>query len=243
VSAVALGWACGGASTPEPGPGPTSAPGDPAAEAQGAPSVPTASAEREPPGAFELPGLREWAPADRLGWPTESVHVTSSYGWRVDPVTGLGTRLHRGIDLRGTPGDLVLSIGAGTVAFVGHDPLLGNLVVVDHGGGLESFYGHLSDVLVAADVVVDRGAAIGLAGNTGRSAAPHLHLTVRLDGVPIDPLEILGEPQHRPAALATPLDVLDRAAAPPAVAVEAPATTGQEGAPAPTPGPAPGMRP
>jgi murein DD-endopeptidase MepM/ murein hydrolase activator NlpD len=166
-----------------------------------------------PPGAFALPGLREHAPAPRLGWPVESVHITSSFGWRVDPVTGLGTRLHRGLDLRGVPGDLVLSIGAGRVAFVGVDPLLGNLVVVDHGDGLESFYGHLSDVLVVSDVEVDRGAAIGLVGNTGRSAAPHLHLTIKLDGIAIDPLELLGEPQHRPEAVATPLDALEQAAA------------------------------
>jgi murein DD-endopeptidase MepM/ murein hydrolase activator NlpD len=175
-----------------------------------------------PPGAFDLPGLRDWAPSDRLGWPTESVHITSSYGWRVDPVSGQGTRLHRGIDLRGTPGDLVLSIGAGTVEFAGHDPLLGNLVIVDHGQGLESFYGHLSDVLVAADVEVERGAAIGLVGNTGRSAAPHLHLSVRLDGVPIDPLEVIGEPLHRPSAAATRLADLEPDLEPTAPLPEAP---------------------
>lgn len=161
------------------------------------------------PGAFDLPGLAPHAPDPRLGWPVESVHITSSFGWRVDPVSGIGTRLHRGIDLRGTPGDLVLSIGAGRISFVGHDPLLGNLVVVDHGEGLESYYGHLSDLLVVADVDVDRGAAIGLVGNTGRSAAPHLHLTIKLDGVAIDPLELLGEPQYRPEALATPLEALE----------------------------------
>jgi murein DD-endopeptidase MepM/ murein hydrolase activator NlpD len=186
---------CGGDGSPAG----SSAAAPPASVEASAPAgAPTPPAE---PGAFELPGLRERAPAPRFGWPTESVHVTSTFGWRVDPVSGVGTRLHRGIDLRGTPGDLVLSIGAGTVAFVGHDPLLGNLVIVDHGEGLESFYGHLSDVLVAADVEVDRGAAIGLVGNTGRSEAPHLHLTVRLDGVAIDPLEIIGEPLHRPEAL------------------------------------------
>src|SRR5690606_31357068 len=149
---------------------------------------------------FELPGLRAWAPRPRFTWPVESVHLTSSFGWRIDPVSGRGTRLHRGIDLRGATGDLVLSIGTGTVAFVGHDPLLGNLVVIDHGEGLQSLYGHLSDVLVATDVPVDRGAAIGLVGNTGRSAATHLHLTVTLDGQATDPLEITGVPLHTPAA-------------------------------------------
>lgn len=209
------------AEPPAPGSDPGLAPAAPA-------PAPTPA---EPPrvDAFALPGLRALAPADRLGWPTESVHLTSSFGFRIDPVTGLGTRLHRGIDLRGSPGDLVLSIGAGTVSFAGHDPLLGNLVIVDHGGGLESLYGHLSDVLVAQRAVVDRGAAIGLVGNTGRSAAPHLHLTVRLDGIAIDPLEVLGEPPHRPKALATPLEALEP---PPVDPVPAPLEPA--GAPAPT---------
>jgi murein DD-endopeptidase MepM/ murein hydrolase activator NlpD len=206
---LALGLAgCGGDASGPP------VEGEAAAEAKADDGSPE---EREPPppGAFELPGLREQAPAaERLGWPTESLHVTSTYGWRVDPVTGQGTRLHRGIDLRGTPGDLILSIGDGTVEFAGHDPLLGNLVIVDHGQGLQSFYGHLSDVLVAARMDVERGAALGLAGNTGRSAAPHLHLSVRLDGVPIDPLEVIGEPQHRPTAAATRLGDLEQNPAP-----------------------------
>ncbi|MCX4245874.1 M23 family metallopeptidase [Paraliomyxa miuraensis] len=207
---IALGVACEGTNEHEPDArSPASS-----VEVPAEPSPPPPP----PPGAFELPGLRERAPGLRFGWPTESVHLTSSFGWRVDPVSGLGTRLHRGIDLRGSIGDLVLSIGPGTVAFVGHDPLLGNLVIVDHGDGLQSLYGHLSDVLVVSDVPVDRGAAIGLVGNTGRSAAPHLHLTVTLDGKAIDPLEILGEPPHRPRALVAPLD----AAADPAPSPAAP---------------------
>lgn len=157
-----------------------------------------------PASAFELPGLAAARPRPRFTWPVQSVHLTSSFGWRVDPVSGRGVRLHRGVDFRGATGDLVLSIGPGRVEFVGHDPLLGNMVVVDHGDGLQSLYGHLSDVLVVADVPVDRGAALGLVGNTGRSAAPHLHLTVKLDGVAIDPLEIIGEPLHHPRALVGP---------------------------------------
>ncbi len=181
----------------------------PAPEEVEAPSTPPAdvgeAAAEVEADVFALPGLDAWRPAPRLGWPVQSVHITSSYGWRVDPVSGRGTRLHRGVDFRGSPGDLVLSIGAGQVEFVGHDPFLGNMIIVDHGEGLRSLYGHLSDVLVAAQMPVDRGAAIGLVGNTGRSAAPHLHLTVKLDGVAIDPLEVLREPLHRPQALVTGL--------------------------------------
>ncbi len=205
--ALGLGGACGGpAAPPAPQPAPAVT-----VDGPGSASASASAPALDDFDAFALPGLREHAPAPRLAWPVESVHITSSFGWRVDPVSGAGTRLHRGIDLRGAPGDLVSSIGAGRVAFVGHDPMLGNLVVIDHGEGLESYYGHLSDVLVVADIEVDRGAAIGLVGNTGRSAAPHLHLTVKLDGVAIDPLELLGEPQYRPRAVATPLEALEPA--------------------------------
>jgi len=159
-----------------------------------------------PSGAFEIPGLDRHRPQPRLGWPVQSVHITSSFGWRVDPVSGRGVRMHGGVDFRGAPGDLVLSIGAGEIEFVGHDPFLGNMVIVDHGQGLRSLYGHLSDTLVVAQMPVDRGAAIGLVGNTGRSAAPHLHLTVKLDGRTIDPLDVIGEPLHAPGALATSLE-------------------------------------
>jgi murein DD-endopeptidase MepM/ murein hydrolase activator NlpD len=172
---------------------------------EGTPAVAAGNPPAEPPGAravdLDALGLGSARPLPRLSWPTRPVHVTSTFGWRVDPVSGKGTRLHKGIDLRGAIGDLAMSIGDGRVRFAGHDPLLGNMVVVDHGQGLESWYGHLSELLVVDGLLVDRGAAVGLIGNTGRSAAPHLHLTVKLDGEAIDPLRVLGQPLHRPAAL------------------------------------------
>jgi murein DD-endopeptidase MepM/ murein hydrolase activator NlpD len=137
------------------------------------------------------------------------VHITSYFGWRVDPVSGRGVRLHRGVDLRGRVGDLVLSIADGAVSFVGHDPLLGNIVVIDHGLDVESLYGHLEDVLVHAGLPVQRGAAIGVVGSTGRSEAPHLHLTIKVRGVAIDPLAVLGEPLGNPDALVTGLAATD----------------------------------
>ena len=155
-----------------------------------------------------LPDLAALSPTPVMDWPVEVVHITSSFGWRVDPVSGKGTRLHGGLDLRGAIGDPVLSIADGTVVFAGHDALLGNHVIVRHRGvdpntdhKIESFYGHLSDVLVHEGLAVSRGAAIGLVGNTGRSAAPHLHLTIKIDDVPIDPLELIGQPPHAPTAL------------------------------------------
>jgi murein DD-endopeptidase MepM/ murein hydrolase activator NlpD len=74
-------------------------------------------------------------------------------------------------------------------------------VIVDHGGGLTSWYGHLSDLLVFQGMDVERGAAIGLVGNTGRSQAPHLHLTVKIGETSIDPLLVLGAPAYAYPAL------------------------------------------
>jgi murein DD-endopeptidase MepM/ murein hydrolase activator NlpD len=139
-------------------------------------------------------------PLPALAWPVRPTHVTSDFGWRTDPVTGKGTRLHKGLDLRGAPGELVRSVADGTVRFAGHDPLLGNMIVIDHGQGLQSWYGHMSDLLVHDGLAVERGAAIGLVGNSGRSAAPHLHLTIKLDGEAIDPRRLLGQPAWRPEA-------------------------------------------
>lgn len=170
-----------------------------------APSDPAVPADSPaPPAVAPLPDLADLTPTPVMDWPVEVVHITSSFGWRVDPVSGKGTRLHGGLDLRGAIGDPVLAIADGTVVFAGHDALLGNHVIVRHGGTehtIESFYGHLSDVLVHEGLAVSRGAAIGLVGNTGRSAAPHLHLTIKIDDVPIDPLELLGQPPHAPTAL------------------------------------------
>ncbi len=146
-------------------------------------------------------GLEALRNGEDLGWPVESVHVTSDFGWRLDPVIGAGLRLHRGTDFRGDEGDLVLSVASGQVTFVGHDPVLGTMVVVDHGLGITSLYGHLSDSLVWEGAAVDRGAALGLVGNTGRSAGSHLHLTIKIDDVAVDPMMLLGQPLHRATAL------------------------------------------
>jgi murein DD-endopeptidase MepM/ murein hydrolase activator NlpD len=128
-------------------------------------------------------------------------HVTSPFGWRTDPVDGRGEQLHRGVDLRGAPGDLVGAIAPGVVEFAGTDPLLGNLVIVDHGQDLRSLYGHLQDLLVHEGLPVDRATTLGLVGNTGRSQAPHLHLSVTVHGVHIDPLRVIGQPFHVPELL------------------------------------------
>lgn len=168
----------------------TAAAVDPAADPAPADAPPAA------PDPFEDEDLEALRPGVRFGWPVESPHITSYFGWRTNPITGVGTKLHRGLDLRGATGDLVLSIGPGVVQFAGTDLLLGNLVIVDHGLGVTSFYGHLSDILVHVGLPVDRGTTLGLVGNTGRSEAPHLHLTIKLGTLAVDPLWLLGAPLH-----------------------------------------------
>lgn len=193
---LCLATGCGGESTTEAPVNSAPAPdvGGPA----DLPPAPLPPPPEDPWGAAGLSALRN---GDDLAWPVEAVHVTSSFGWRVDPVEGSATRLHRGTDFRGEVGDLVLSIARGRVTFVGHDPVLGTMVVVDHGLGITSLYGHLSDVLVWPGTSLERGAVVGLVGNTGRSAAPHLHLTIKIDEVAVDPMMVLGQPLHRATAL------------------------------------------
>jgi murein DD-endopeptidase MepM/ murein hydrolase activator NlpD len=88
----------------------------------------------------------------------------------------------------------VLAAGSARVRFSGWDPLLGELVILDHGAGLETWYAHLSSRLVHDGLRVHGGSAIGNVGNTGRSAAPHLHLTIKLDGEAVDPLPYFENP-------------------------------------------------
>jgi murein DD-endopeptidase MepM/ murein hydrolase activator NlpD len=173
----------------------------PLAAALDVPAPSTVDPDVDPFVAAELEGLRGGL---RLQWPVENVHITSTFGWRADPLAGGTMRMHRGLDFRGETGDLVLSIGEGTIAFTGHDPALGNMVIVDHGDRVTSIYGHLSDVLVHEGVPVQRGAAIGLVGNTGQSEAPHLHLTIKLGDEAVDPLLLLGQPLHAPDAIVVP---------------------------------------
>jgi murein DD-endopeptidase MepM/ murein hydrolase activator NlpD len=197
LAVLALLAACGDAGEAAPGP---SAPPEPASDAPVA--APAAPAPPPLDDAFRAEGIEFARPGLRLGWPVESVHLTSYFGWRTNPMTGVGTKLHRGLDLRGEPGDLILSIGPGVVQFAGVDPLLGNLVIVDHGLGVTSYYGHMQDLLVHTGLPVDRGAALGLVGNTGRSEAPHLHLTVKLGAFAVDPLWLIGAPLHPYPSLA-----------------------------------------
>ncbi len=121
-------------------------------------------------------------------WPLVSVRSTSSFGMRRDPFTGVW-RMHTGVDLGNPWGNPVLAASSGTVIIA--DPesgAYGKLVVVDHGNSLQTYYAHMSKILVRRGERVSRGERVGNVGNTGRSTGPHLHFSVTRDGRWEDPL-------------------------------------------------------
>lgn len=114
------------------------------------------------------------------------VALSSRFGARVDPFQGT-VRRHDGLDFRAAEGSPVIATAPGVVSWAGWRNGYGNLVVVDHGGALQTRFGHLSRTYVRAGERIDRGAILGLVGSTGRSTGPHLHYEVRVDGRAIDP--------------------------------------------------------
>nr|WP_306812976.1 M23 family metallopeptidase [Paenibacillus soyae] len=125
-------------------------------------------------------------------WPTRSKSLTSGFGYRKDPFTGRAT-FHAGIDINGELGDAVFSAADGTVSDTGYDSRLGNFVIIDHLGGLQTAYYHLKRIDAKAGDVVVRGEKIGQLGSTGRSTGPHLHFEIMQKNEPVNPLKYLAQ--------------------------------------------------
>jgi murein DD-endopeptidase MepM/ murein hydrolase activator NlpD len=124
-------------------------------------------------------------------WPVTTGYVSSNYGWRKDPFTGV-LRRHRGIDIAGKRGTPVMSVAAGTVSFVGRKGGYGRVVEVDHGKGVMSRYAHLDSYLVNVGDKVEASDKIAKIGSSGRSTGPHLHLEILKDKQHINPAAYLG---------------------------------------------------
>lgn len=120
------------------------------------------------------------------GWPIASGYITSGYGVRTDPFTGLRD-YHPGIDFAAAEGSQVLSVAAGIVTAAGERNGYGNLVEIDHGNGYITRYGHNERILVKVGDRVRKGQAISLIGSTGRSTGPHVHFEVVLNGNVVNP--------------------------------------------------------
>lgn len=125
-------------------------------------------------------------------WPTRSKRLTSGFGYRKDPFTGRAT-FHAGIDIDGEIGDVVFSAADGTVSDTGYDSRLGNYIVIDHLGELQTTYMHLKRADAKVGDVVVRGERIGLIGTTGRSTGPHLHFQIMQKNEPVNPLKFLAK--------------------------------------------------
>ena len=126
------------------------------------------------------------------GKPVAKGYISSPFGYRRDPFSGRG-RMHKGIDFAAKTGTHVYSVAAGVVSFVGRKGGYGNAVEVDHGNGLVSRYGHLSQPKVVEGTLVKKGDLIALSGSTGRSTGPHLHLEILQNGKQINPSQYLGQ--------------------------------------------------
>jgi murein DD-endopeptidase MepM/ murein hydrolase activator NlpD len=116
-----------------------------------------------------------------------SLGASSGFGWRDDPVRH-SARFHSGADVRAKPGTPVVAAGDGVVVFTGYYGGYGNMIAVDHGGGVITRYAHLRRIDTKKDDAVAAGEPIGQVGLTGRTTGPHLHFEVLLDKQPVDPV-------------------------------------------------------
>ncbi len=132
--------------------------------------------------------------------PIDKGYYSSGFGIRKDPFNGRRAH-HNGLDIsveRGTP---VMATAAGSIIFAKATPGLGKLIVIDHGYGFRTAYGHLSSIHVNKGQLIKRGQKIGLTGATGRSTAPHLHYEVHVNGHAVDPYDFFLDGTEDIAAL------------------------------------------
>ncbi len=116
--------------------------------------------------------------------------ISSGFGYRRDPFTGK-RRFHEGIDISNRPGTPVVAPADGVVIFAGREAGYGNLIIISHGYGITTRYGHLKKIFVKVGQKVQRGDIIGEIGNTGRSTGPHLHYEVRVYNRPVNPMNYI----------------------------------------------------
>jgi murein DD-endopeptidase MepM/ murein hydrolase activator NlpD len=122
-------------------------------------------------------------------WPVVG-HLTAGFGERLDPFSGEGA-FHTGVDISSEYGTAVRATADGVVIGAEEHVGYGRLVVLDHGFGVTTFYGHLSAFNVTPGQRVNRGDVIGYVGVSGRSTGPHVHYEVRINGAPVNPMRYL----------------------------------------------------
>ncbi len=112
--------------------------------------------------------------------------TTSRFGYRKSPFTGR-REFHKGYDIANRKGTPIIATADGVVTYSGPKGLLGNMVMIDHGHGMVTRFGHIYKIVVKRGQTIKRGDTIALMGNTGRSTGPHVHYEVHLNGIPVNP--------------------------------------------------------
>jgi len=123
-------------------------------------------------------------------WPTMG-DVTSGFGWRTSPTDGSGSDFHPGIDIANDVGTPIVATADGKVIVSGGSSGYGQLIQIDHGNGINTLYGHNSQVLVQNGQMVKKGQVIAYMGSTGYSTGPHVHYEIRVNGTPVNPVNYL----------------------------------------------------
>lgn len=118
-------------------------------------------------------------------WPLVGT-ITSEFGWRTHPITG-DARFHSGLDIGGDYGEPIVAAQRGTVIYAGWISGYGYAVIIDHGGGITTLYGHNGSLAVSEGQQVQQEQVIAYCGSTGNSTGPHCHFEVRLNGEPVSP--------------------------------------------------------
>jgi murein DD-endopeptidase MepM/ murein hydrolase activator NlpD len=125
-------------------------------------------------------------------WPVNG-RLMGPFGQRTDPFSAENSEFHTGVDLSAPTGTPVEVTADGIVVHAQWSNGYGRLVIVDHGGGVQTYYAHLSRFFVQAGQELRRGEVIGAVGSTGRVTAPHLHYEVRIGGAPVNPYRYLSK--------------------------------------------------
>lgn len=125
-------------------------------------------------------------------WPVDGRLIQSSFGQRTDPFSGEGA-FHKGVDISAPYGTGIRATADGIVVHASMESGYGRLVVIDHGGGLQTYYAHLSKFYIRSGQEVRKGEYVGAVGTSGRVTAPHLHYEVRMGGAPMNPYTFLSK--------------------------------------------------
>ncbi|MHB1330356.1 MAG: M23 family metallopeptidase [Minisyncoccota bacterium] len=145
--------------------------------------------------AIENSALASLATEDGALWeegfdmPVSNPFITDEYGY--SRLTGASTISHKGTDFRAAVGTPIYAMNSGTVILAREFVIYGKTVVVDHGLGLHTLYMHLSEINVGLGDAIEKGEQIGKSGSTGYAESPHLHISVKIEGVSIDPIKFL----------------------------------------------------